>query len=329
MKWPIVAVAALAAAGVLVPAGHAGRGAAVAATPTPAALQYDEITRVIAPPASPPPPGAFADDYQTIASTTPAPAHHGLLAFAGRAMDAYQGIRRGQLTRYAFYRGWVRTDDPLAQTATIEKCDRHQYVRLDLAKKTYAISSSALPCPTTSAMPASESGQAQASEPPGTVDLTISGTAANLGPMTIDGIATTGADRKLELSLTNATGSCKNGDLKMTMTQYVSSIGVPRRFCPLPKTAAASPLDIATGMHGGCKPAIHTQLHGLNLGFGNDGNRIVMYSRMAFGGGSFDGSNATAQQGGIGTVTERGNVKWFSGAAAEALFAIPAGFTQT
>lgn len=330
MKLPAIAIAALAAAVVLTPAWHSGRGAVVAATPTPAALRYDEITRVVLPPASPPPPGSFPGDYQTLASATAAPQRRGLFAIAQRAMDAYQGATKGHLTRYAFYRGWVRTDDPLAQTATIEKCDQHQFVRLDLAKKTYTMSSSALPCPTTSAMPGADSNPPQSSsEPPGTVDVTVKGTTANLGPLTIDGIATNGANHDLELSLTNATGSCKNADLKMTTTQYVSTIGTPRRYCPLPRTAATNPIDLATGTHGGCKPTIHTQLHGLGFGFGDEGNRIVMYLRIAFTGGSFAGSDMPPQQrGAISSVTERGNVTWLSGAPADALFAIPADFTQ-
>jgi hypothetical protein len=47
---------------------------AVAATPTPApvALQYDEIARVIVAPATPPAPGAFADDYKIAMSARPA-----------------------------------------------------------------------------------------------------------------------------------------------------------------------------------------------------------------------------------------------------------------
>ncbi|MEO6834463.1 MAG: hypothetical protein ABI231_00960 [Candidatus Tumulicola sp.] len=328
MKWPTLAIAALALAAFLTPAWRSGEGAAVAAVPTPAALQYDEITRVVIPPASPPSPGAFQTEYQAVASATPAPQRNGLLAIAQRAMDAYQGVSKGHLTRYTYYKGWVRSEDPIAATATIEKCDRHQYIRLNLAKKTYALSS-AVPCPTASAMPQSDSGRPQTSSAaPGTVDMTIKGTSANLGPLTIDGIATNGANHDLELSLTNATGSCRNGDVKMSATQYVSSIGVPRRYCPLPRTASMSPIDMATGTRGGCKPTMHTQLHGLGLGFGDDGNRIVMYSRISFNGGSFGGSNAPQPAGGIAMVTERGNVKWFGGAAADALFAIPAGFTQ-
>ena len=48
----------------------------VAATPTPApiALQYDQITRVIVAPASPPAPGGFSNDYKLAMSARPAQA---------------------------------------------------------------------------------------------------------------------------------------------------------------------------------------------------------------------------------------------------------------
>lgn len=325
MKWSIFAIIALALAAILVPAGQARHGAAAAATPTPAALAYDEITRFIVPPATPPAPGAFQTDYQTIANATPPPTRHGILAFAQQAMDKFQEVRGGHITRYTYYKGWIRHDDVAAQTATIDKCNLHQTITLDLAKRTYTIATATTACPT--AMPAGGSDQAQTAGPPGTVDMTVTATSTNLGPLSIDGIATRGADRNLELSLTNATGSCKNGDIKMGMTQYVSSVAVPRRYCPLPPAAMTSAMSLASGMHPGCKPTMHASANG--SGFGDAENRIVMYSLVKLGGGSAAGGDDPAHTAGLATVTERGNVKWFGGAAADALFAIPAGFTQT
>src|SRR5689334_7034233 len=130
---PIVAAVALAAFLTPALAGHRGTAVAVAATPTPAALQYDEINRPIVPPATPPAPGSFQVDYQAIIGSatasngTPAPKHRGGLGgmlnavMSGQVPDQgdpeqmMQRMRMGHLTRYTYYKGWIREDDPVAQ----------------------------------------------------------------------------------------------------------------------------------------------------------------------------------------------------------------------
>ncbi len=329
MKWTLAAFAALAvAAFLLTPAFHAGSGAAVAATPTPAALQYDEITRMVFPPATPPAPGTFAADYQAAAAATPGqkpPSLNFGTMLSPAAQRAYaeqmqQMAFAMHLARYTFYRGWIRRDDPVARTATIEKCDQHQYVKLDLANKTYATTTAQAACST----PMQPMGAPMQTprQPPGTVDLTATATSKNLGPTTIDGVATTGWDRSVDVKMSNASGSCRNADFKMNVTQYVSSINVPHRFCPLPH--GMNPLEAAGAMQGGCKPAIQGAQGGdfdldtMGLGVGSAGS-LVMYSRMA---------TAAGPQNGAGMFVERGNVKWLGGADAASLFEIPPGFAQ-
>src|SRR5271155_1691292 len=197
MKRGILIVAAVALGALLWPAGGMHPAAAVAATPTPVALQYDEITRMVMPPATPPAPGSFQVDFQAImsnatattasapgsepASPTPAPHHHGLGSLVGSIMSGTvpesnggessggdqgdqgsgamagmggmgggqqmrQRMRMGTLTRLAYYKGWIRTDDPVMQTATISKCQEHQFISLDLAKKTYRITNTQPAC---------------------------------------------------------------------------------------------------------------------------------------------------------------------------------------
>lgn len=311
MKRAVLVVAALVFAAFVTPIGRTHGGVAVAATPTPAALQYDEINRMALPPATAPPPGSFPVDYQAVLTA----GNGGGDDTAGMpeaARKMMQRMKVGQLSRYAYYKGWIRTDDPAAQTAVIEKCQEHQYINLDLAKKTYTITTTQPPCPSAiPAMNANMMGGAPA-EQPGTVDMTMSGTSKNLGPLSIDGIATIGADNNMTMTMANSTGSCQNGNMNMSMTKYVSAIHVPRPFCPLPRTMTAGGMAQRSG---GCQPRMHF------TGTGNamsDGDRLVMYSLM----------NTNLGGRGAAIVIERGNVKWFSGADADALFSIPPDFTK-
>lgn len=326
MKWSIPAIGAVAAAAFLAPVSHAGQSAAAAATPTPAALQYDEITRSVLPPTTPPPPGSFSADYAVAVAATPPsmPKMNVGMIFNQAAAKAYaeqmqQMANALHLTRYTYYRGWIRRDDPVAQTATIEKCDKRQYVKLDLAKRTYTTIDESAACATPSTLPAAPPAAPSQAEP-GTVDVSATASNTSVGPLTIDGIATTGWNRDVEVKLANATGSCRNADLKMSMIQYVSTIKMPRRFCPLPR--GMSPLAAAGAAQGGCTPKIDTangnfDIESAGLGVGSSDN-LVMFSTMSVGGG---------KSAAMGFFVERGNVRWIGAHDAAALFEIPAGFT--
>ena len=328
MKWSIAAVAALAAV-VLSVVSHPGQKVAVAATPTPAALQYDEIMRTVLPPATAPPAGSFSADYAVAAAATPIPPlqkpNFGMMinpAAARAYAEKMQAMANAMhLARYTYYRGWIRRDDPVTQTATIEKCDKHQYVKLDLAKRTYTSIDESAACASVPAQPMMPPA-APEQEQPGTVDVSATVNNASLGPLTLDGVATTGWNRDVEVKLSNATGSCRNADLKMSLVQYVSSIKVPHRFCPLPR-GRMSPLAAAGVAPGGCTPKIdpaHSfDIESAGLGVGS-GGELVMFSTMSAGG-------ARGQS--FGMFVERGNVRWLGGHDAAALFEVPAGFTPS
>jgi hypothetical protein len=360
MKQGIVGLTSLGLLVAVLSGTHAGpMVASAAAGPTPVALQYDEIVRIVIPTATPPPPGSFLADYQTIvgsgasqsasdqgaATGTPSPApHRGGLGdlissalgggapnaqsgaapnnpYAGAA-NAMMGMMSGHLVRYAYYHNWIRTDDVVGQTATISKCDVHQFITLDLAKHTYTMSdTSPKSCPSNVPMMGGYRGGSQQQEAPGTADMTISGTATNLGPLTIDGISTTGSSRALSMTTTNATGSCKDSSMSMDMVQYVSQIVPPRPYCPITHSGVPqSPTEAVAS--GGCKPRMHVQSAGAGAGFGDSGRQLVMYLRMNVQGG-------TGGRGGMSMVTQRGNVKWLYTPQAQALFSVPPGFTQS
>lgn len=321
MKRAVLVAAALTFAAFFVPATRTHGAIAAAATPTPAALQYDEINRMIIPPATPPAPGAFQTDYQTVMA--PPTEHHGLNAVVNSVMgnpeEMMNRMSRGNLTRYTFYKGMIRTDRLVEQTAIVEKCQQHQYVTLDLKNKTYTIQDTQPPCPTPGGMPAQAGGGDAPRAAAGTADITMSGTSNDLGPLTIDGIGTAGYDQNLQMKTTNATGSCRDNTFSMAQTKYVSQVHVPRPYCPLPKTMTTGGM-MSRSSGGGCEPRMH--FSGSLAGV-NDGDRLVMYLRMQFG--QADSPNG----GGMNMVVERGNVKWFSGPDADALFTVPAGFTQS
>lgn len=173
---------------------------------------------------------------------------------------AQRFMRYGVLTRYTYYKGWVRTDDPVAQTAVIQKCDQHQYVALDLAKRTYTITSTQ---PTCNTSPTAMSDHATgAPSAPGTEDMTVKSTAQNLGPLTIDTVPTNGADMAVEMSITNATGSCQGGAMQMSSKQYISRIAIPRAYCPIVHQMPMAQGAMASS--GGCKPTMHVAGKGPN-----------------------------------------------------------------
>jgi len=353
-----LAVCAAACAIVALPA-RGGPMSKPTPTPTPVAIGYDEISRMIAPPASPPPPGSFQADYQlalggtsvpTAAESTPTPAprRHGLGGLIGAISNPMQGIggpsgpggpggppgmggqgmqmmnmmQHGHVVRYTFYwsKNWEREDDPVAKTATITKCPQHQIIHLNLAQRTYSIDdTSATPCGTTA--PTQMMGpRGGASTQPGTVDMTFKSTSQNLGRKTLDGIATNGSSRDFDMMMSNATGSCTNGQFGMTTIVYVSGIRKQRAYCPLsmPKYVASSPREAMAS--GGCKPRFRSG--GTSNPMSDTSQFLEMYMLTTMHQG------AAGTRGGFSQLLERGNVDWYYKPQADPLFEIPAGFTK-
>jgi len=320
-------------------------------TPTPVAIQYDEISRMIVPSATPPEPGSFDADYQvamsnaTQATPTPAPRKHGLagltnainsmetgnIANIGNGMMGMMGamadlMRYGRVMRYTFYltKGWIREDDPGTQTATISKCSENQFITLNLAAKTYMLSSTTPNSANCFTMPMPEKGEnspAPAKQQPGTEDLTIDVTSHSLGPRSIDGIATTGSSANFKVAATNATGSCRNGEFGYSVVRYTSGINPPRAFCPLPVPPPITTNPVNATAQGGCKPTLHGQM---NFSLDQTASaKLDMYSLMTM--------QASTDRGGrsISMLSERGHLTWLNRQQADALFSIPAGFTES
>jgi hypothetical protein len=329
------------------------------ASPTgPIGLQYDEIVRVAAGTTTPPPPGAFEADLSVImngsqtaaASPKPAPKKRGLGNIVGAVLSGNAGevvvdaaaqkvlenavggmmgplaafrdfMQQGKLERHAFYKGWERVDDVMGKTATIRKCDLHQYIELNLAKKTYRITnpSAAASTPSGTQQP-SASTQTPTPEQPGTavVDFSRKGTA--LGAQTLNGVETTGYSERSSVTVSKATGSCRNGSFTAVSTEYLSAMKQPRAICPLPPSSRVPTEPRQVVARGGCKPTF--TFH--NSGPAAPSGRLAMYSRVSLL--PQNANDESASQ--FAFVTERGNVKSLNKADAARLFEIPADFTK-
>ncbi|MHB8461995.1 MAG: hypothetical protein ACYDA1_05065 [Vulcanimicrobiaceae bacterium] len=313
-------------------------------TKTPLYLQYDQIDRMPFGGGTPAPPGAFSQDYQAIMDAakdqteqpTPKP-HRGFGGMLGGIMTGHMPggmnpngmlamMKLGTLSRHTFYRNWVRTDDPVKETAIITKCDLHQYITLDLKAKTYTITDTT-PCIDTTpggGNPMVSSRMAQYNKP-GTADMTMKSTATSLGPKTLEGYLTHGTSSVMEMATTNATGSCHNGDSKMSQVEYISGIAKPRAYCPLPKVSGRTPnFSGGSPSIGGCKPRMHMQGHPI---MGNH-TLLAFYRAMSFDASSMMGGRGGAAGAHPTMVMERGNIHWLTKEEVIPLFEIPEGFTK-
>lgn len=310
------------------------------------AIQYDEIVRMVIAPATPPPPGSFQTAYAQIMSDAQnapaqaqAPRRHGLAGLIGNISNVgaqmeqagnqmQMMMKDGHLTRYTYYNNWVRTDDPVMKTAVIEKCAQHQRINLDLAHHTYKIadtsSKPAAAC-NTPQMPAGPGRTEVENEAPGTAKLVVTNSQQALGRMMFQNVPANGFDGTATMAMTQATGSCRNGSFTVQSTRYISSIAKPRAYCPLPQTRASVPTSpVSVVVHGGCKPSFTG--NPAAMAYMREPNTLEMYTRMSMSGGN--GDNAGTGSGKFMTVLERGNVGWYEKPQAEALFSVPAGFTQ-
>lgn len=314
IRYTLYALILILAAVALISPKTGPNALSAAPKPTPVGLQYDEISKTAIAPATAPPPGSFHTDFVAAMNGSGSQLPPGMDADTiatmkrmGIKIPNMAALGGGAPLRYAFYNGWIRVDDLLSKTAEIQKCNLHQFISLDLDKKTYRISnmSSGLGQASAGSMNGSERAQ------PGTAVMTVSQKAANLGPMTLDGIPTKGYNVTNSMTIAQATGSCQNANFSSTQTEYISAIHQPRTYCALYNPAINAGGRAAAG---GCSPAVH-----YSGGAAVPSDRLVMYSRMQT---SMGGGAAPAM------VTQRGNVKWLYQADATALFTIPSDFTQ-
>jgi hypothetical protein len=243
---------------------------------------------------------------------------------------AARGFLQPHLLRYAYWNGWERVDDVGAQTATIRKCDIGQVIRLDLARATYSVytpdteptAAPAAPAPARRGRPAADPGQ------PGTMVADLTEATTTLGPLRIENQATTGYNATTTFTTTQSTGSCRDASASIRTVEYFSNVTQPTvTSCPLrrpalPRTAG----EVVTTPTGGCRPTFTFHRSGPTP----PTTKLALYALVSFSGGASPAPQPAGSPaaGGVGFLTERGNLKTL-GPADAGVFEVPANFSRT
>ncbi|GAC1535566.1 MAG: hypothetical protein NVS2B17_05990 [Candidatus Velthaea sp.] len=254
-----------------------------------------------------------------------------LSAAAGSYAAAFRGLVNGKVERHAFYNGWERVDDLAAQTATIRKCNLNQVVKLDLAKKTYSIydpTSEPVDSPAPASPPSKRGRNAETPQPeaPGTAVADFSQTVRPLGPQRIEGLDTAGYDDQTTFAVTQASGSCRNGNFGFASRAYYSKLAQPVSVCPITPARRRYPeTPVNMVASGGCRPTFTAHKSGPVPPVG----KLALYQAIGFSGGSgaTPAPAASGSPAGFTFLTERGNVESLVAGDAAA-FEIPKDFTK-
>jgi hypothetical protein len=297
----------------------------------PSGIAYDEITKLII--GSPPPePGSFSEDFAAAVDAqknAAAPgSHHGLFGSIMNAMDmaknAMNVLRTGTATSKYYLGGFERSDDPGAQTATINKPQQHQIVYLNVAKKTYRVLDTNVQAPTVTPPPMERARSGAGATPaPGTgkLDITVSSTA--LGSRIIENVPTSGYRMTFTLSETQSTGSCTDGNFGTSIVEYVSRYAEPHVAVGRAETARVTTTrPELMALKPGCTPTIAMHTAG---GAKPPAGRLPMWTLVTISAGA-----PTAQgqmSGGFSTLIERGNVRMLA-AGDKKLFDVPADYSK-
>jgi hypothetical protein len=147
--------------------------------------------------------------------------------------------------------------------------------------------------------------------------------------MRIENQATAGYDSTTTFAMSNATGSCRNGNASVETVQYLSGLRPPTvTACPVRPRRAVP--EGATGFvappSGGCRPTFSASRSGPTPPAG----RLALYSlfRLSGGAGANPAPVPSGGPGGFAFLTERGSLRTL-GPADTALFAIPSGFVKS
>ncbi len=318
---------------------------AVAATPTPApvALQYDEITRTIVAPATPPAPGGFSDAYKLAMSArpmqraesssieTPTLKSKGIV---GGGAELIPGEPGGSNTVESITDTVSNGASNGAATSSLGPIVSREMGAGYVVRYTFYFAKGWMRADYPFAQIAAiakcdehvlitlylasktyrqSSNDCSGGLPPSTEDLTVEATApADLGSQTIDGISTTGSTVDMTMTASNATGVCGNVQLRFTRVAYVSKIPKPQAHYP-PAWAPPLGADPAHQVVPGCEPMLH----------GSEASQSAAVSSALE---MYVLTNYIESQGIVRHVIERGHVTVLDPSAADPLFEVPAGF---
>jgi hypothetical protein len=303
---------------------------AVAAVSLPAVAEtgmaWDSVLK-LSTDGSLPAPGNFSSDFQTASQTsTPPPQRGGLFGgitnAIGAANSALSAMRNGFAQRHYAAGSFVRSDDLASRTATIVDCRARTLTTLDLAKKTYRVTSLDAPVRTAPANGAERSPPGPAATDDGS-KIAIKMTASALGPKTIDTVPTDGYAFNMTTTVTKPSGESESAD--MAMTSYFSSFAQPSEACG---RGSAPP---AAGVAGAPNMAMYQQVMRAMITPNGDPRITVSSSGPTPPSGRFPLYTSMAPKsngrGGFGMVVENGNVRQISDGD-QTIFGIPPDFTK-
>lgn len=281
-------------------------------------LAWDSVTKLaMGADASSLQPGSFSDDFA--AASAPQQSGGGLFGHM-IPQQALAMMHSGIAERHYVAGSKERTDQVAAQTATIVDCRARTITTLDLAKKTYRVSS--MDQPSTPGTAQGSSGGSEVKDDGTKVAIAITNTA--LGARQVAGEATNGYSSQITFTETPPSGESRT--MNTSLVGYYANFGMP-----LPQCAGAMNATGMAGMGGngqammasvrrlmqalrsnGSDPRFSIKQSGPALPLGG----FAMYQAMTFA----MGSRAPTM------VTERGDVHSLD--PSDPVFSVPSDFTQ-
>lgn len=327
-------------------------------------VQYDEISRSIMPGATAPPPGAFHSDYAQLrdgkliaenpmmAQMPQQPAMPKLSGFsllgialnpiAGLAslamqaamgsitsgmMSKYRNYESGQLQRVAYYGGFGRSENVATKHVVITDVRLGKQYDVDLSAHSYKVNAFSAFVP---AAPPSSGGS-------GTAQVHVLAQTTLSEGQEIEGAATDLYTTVQDVTIANASGKCRNMHMRMETVQYVAkNVAAPSGNTATFDRIYRDHPELAAG------PDCAASVTASSTGPAVPSNRLVLYSRTTLSFPDMDAKMQAEVQAHpdalpafargpmhVVAVTERGNVRQMANADVTALFAVPAGFTQS
>jgi hypothetical protein len=283
-------------------------------------LAWDSVTRVVmGGDNANVQPGSFDTDYATAASAK-VPNMGVAARFMGHdrtvaAQEAQMMISSG-IAEHHYVAGMKeRTDRPALQTATIVDCAARTITALDLANKTYRVTSMDSPSSPSSGGGGSDSSSR--SDDDTRVAITIANVA--LGSKSIGGLPASGY--RSDMTITETTSSGQSTTQNANVMGYYSTYGSPSTSCShlAQRQPGGHGMDMMAGVGHAMQvlgslgdPRFSVKQSGPPLPLG----KLAMFSAMTFSGGGHTGA----------FVTERGNVRQID--ASDPIFSVPPDFTQ-
>ena len=294
--------------------------------PAPAAtagLAYDSVTKIkMGGDASSPQPGTFAADFDV--ASQPPKKHGGMFgSVLNAAMGAQSMFQSGTAEHHYLAGSKERTDEIAMQTATITDCAARTITTLDLAKKTYRVTS--MDQPTKYTAPEGPSGTPGPRPTDDGTKVSVVLKTTSLGPKQLGPDPTNGYNLDMKMTSTKPNGDSQTSE--MSMTSYYSNYPNPQLVCPRYVASGASQGMMAPmAAYSAVSKALESNGKDARFKVSASGPPIPSGKLSLFDVMIPKGQAGSGPSGGFTMVMERGNVRGINDG--DPAFGIPAGFTK-